>query len=471
MSKQEKRQQIISENDNQFIISEIIDTINFSQTNELRINKILHGDVDFSLLQDKGVKNVSSIYIEKSGEITNLLNIPESVKILHCPDNLLDDLKNLSRNLEEIDVSNNHIKKFDAKDFKNLTSLNISNNELTHLTNLPDSLLFLNVENNQLKELNLETTQKLKHLICSNNPILVLQNVPNSVTKIEMENNPFIEIETNDEGSKKGQKKLSYLQSLNEYFRLKTEYDNAYMTLKRKAYDKGSNKKEKRRLVNGVKPVCTYCKRKVGSIFSYKDKYYSAKCGDQQSPCKFDISIYEGDHTNIEEVIHMFSEDIEDDKQQIIIDKMNSVFKYIDTASYSEQFKEHINTYNENSEIYKETVDRYDSIYNNEEQRLLVEKKTNEIIKMKEDYNKILDEYKKTGNQKLLKTLMEMHKRDVIPAVEHLRNLTYAHMFVETVESDPPVSTLVQHMVSAHSRDFIFGESSNVLKFVTNTEV
>lgn len=469
MSKQEKREQIISENDNQFIISEIIETVNFSQTNELRISKILRGDVDFSILKDKDIKNVNAIYIENPGEITNLFNIPDTVKIIQCREHMLEEVQNLPKDIEEIDFSHNNIKQFDTNELINLTSLNISNNELNKLSKLPDSLLFLNVENNQLKELNLETTQKLKHLICSNNPILVLQNVPTSLTKIEMENNPFIEIERGDgDGKTTSKKKLNYLQSLNEYFRLKNEYENSYMTLKRKAYDKGHNKKHKQRLVNDVNPLCSYCKRKVGSLFSHKDNYYSAKCGDQRSPCNLDISIYEGDYTNIEEIINLFSQDMEEDKEQIIIDKMNSIFKYIDSDSYSAQFKEHISIYTETSDVYKETIDRYDAIHNNEEKHLLIDKKTNEIIHIKDDMNKILEEYKKTGNKNLLLTLTHTYKRDLIPAVEHLRNLKYAHMFVEIIESDPPVSVLVQHSVSAHSRDYLFGEEPSVLKFVTN---
>ena len=173
------------------------------------------------------------------------------MKILQCREHILEEVQNLPKDIEEIDFSHNNIKQFDTNELINLTSLNISNNELNKLSKLPDSLLFLNVENNQLKELNLETTQKLKHLICSNNPILVLQNVPTSLTKIEMENNPFIEIERGDGDSQTtSKKKLNYLQSLNEYFRLKNEYENSYMTLKRKAYDKGRNKKHKQRKYN-----------------------------------------------------------------------------------------------------------------------------------------------------------------------------------------------------------------------------
>jgi len=64
--------------------------------------------------------------------------------------------------------------------------------------------------------------------------------------------------------------------------------------------------------------------------------------------------------------------------------------------------------------------------------------------------------------------LVEMYKRDLIPAIEHLRNLKYAHMFVEIIDSDPPVSKLVQYSVPIHSRDFTYGEEPKVMKFITN---
>lgn len=472
MSNQVQREQIIADNNSETILSQIVDATNFSQTSELRINTVLRGDVDFSILKDRDIQNISAIYIEKPGEITNLYNIPETVKIIHCPEQLLDKVENLPRDLEELNLENNSIKKFNAETLTKLVNLNISHNELTELSNLPESIEILNIENNQLKQLDLETTQNLKHLICSNNPILVLQNVPRSVDKIEMDNNPFIEIDDKEvDSEKKSKKKLDYLESINEYFRLKNEYEKAFLTLKRKAYQRGGTKKEKKRLVGDVKAQCIYCKRKVGSLFTHKDKYYTAKCGDQRSPCKLDISIYEGDHTNIEEVINLFSDDIEEDKEQIIIDKLNSVFKYVNAESYAEDFKEHITNYNETSDIYKETLDRYDLIHNSEEKKLSIEKKTGEIIKIKDDLNKILEEYKKTGNNKLLKTMLATYKRDFIPAIEHLRKLTYAHMFVEITDSEPPVTKLIQYLVPVHARDFIFGEEPNVLKFVTNTDV
>ena len=144
MSNQVQREQIIADNNSETVLSQIVDATNFSQTSELRINTVLRGDVDFSILKDRDIQNISAIYIEKPGEITNLYNIPETVKIIHCPEQLLDKVENLPRDLEELNLENNSIKKFNAETLTKLVNLNLSHNELTELSNLPESIEILN---------------------------------------------------------------------------------------------------------------------------------------------------------------------------------------------------------------------------------------------------------------------------------------------------------------------------------------
>ena len=196
MSKNERRAQVVSENNfAQSVLENVIETTNFSQTNDIHITSVLHGDLDFSILKDKQITNVKGIYIDSPGEVTNLFNIPDSVKIIECSNQMLNELRNLPLQIEKIDVSDNMLQSFDATDLSNLSELNISYNELIQLKNLPESLVYLNIESNQLRNIDLAETPNLKHLVCSNNPILLLSKVPPSLTKIEMENNPLLEIE------------------------------------------------------------------------------------------------------------------------------------------------------------------------------------------------------------------------------------------------------------------------------------
>jgi len=269
MNTSDLRDQIIEENNGQTIFVGIINKLNSADVQEIRISEVLTGNIDFSILQDRGFKNVKSIFVEKEGQITNLLNIPETVDTIICDDQMLEKLDKIPVSLETLSINNNKITKFDCGTLPKLKVLKISNNELVDLQNLPETLETLECENNQLRELNLANCYKLQELICSNNPILVLQNVPSSISKLEMENNPFIQIEENDdeESVKKSKKKLDYLESLNRYFKLKTDYETKFRKLKRQAYDKGSSKKDSKRRTQGVKAPCIHCKRNVNTHF------------------------------------------------------------------------------------------------------------------------------------------------------------------------------------------------------------
>ncbi len=226
----DEREQIINENNNaQNMLIGLLNQLTSTNIEELQINDVLHGDLDFSVLKDRGFKNVKTIIIDKPGEITNLFNIPDTVTSLTCKDQLLINVDQIPTSIEILNVSDNKISKFDSKSYLKLRILNLSNNELTELKNLPETLETLECANNQLRELDLATTPNLKVLICSNNPILILQHVPSSLDKIEMENNPFVDIDHSDEkedDKKKSKKKLDYLESLNDYFKLKTEYES-----------------------------------------------------------------------------------------------------------------------------------------------------------------------------------------------------------------------------------------------------
>ena len=396
------------------------------------------------------------------------MNIPDSVKILECSNQLLIDVK-LPLGIEKVDLSENIFNKFDANNLSKLVDLDISFNELTTLNNLPESLENLNIENNKLSEINLAETPKLKVLICSNNPILLLQHVPDSLTKIVMENNPFIEIErTSDTTQKQSSKKLNYLESINKYFKLKNDYEIKVRSLKHSAYKKGKNKKESRTYVNDVKIPCIYCTRNVGTQFYNKDQYYSAKCGDQSKPCDLDIQIFAGDYFRLEELMREYEYGIEFDKENIIIGKMESLFKHVSDNESTKNFEENIKEYKETNDLYKEVAEKYEEVYNNEEKKEAFKKQTELFYNIKGDLKSLYDEYKKTNDRKILITMINAYKTDFLPAIDKLRMLKYAHMYVDITESSIPVTTLKQFIYPAHSKDYVYGDEPKVEKFVMN---
>ena len=469
----EEREQIIRENSNaQNMLIGLLNQITSTHIEELQINDVLHGDLDFSILEDRGFKHIKTIIINKPGEVTNLLNIPLQVTSLICKNQLLDKIDQIPPQIEILELNDNKISQFDASSFKKLKILNLSNNELTELKNLPESLETLECENNQLRILDLATTPKLKVLICSNNPILILQHVPKSLEKFEMENNPFVEIDYTEEtegSKKKSKKKLDYLESLNDYFQLKTEYETKLRKLKKNAFEKGITIKDAKIRANSVKAPCVYCKENVGTRFFIEDNYYMARCGSASKPCDLNIKLFKGEYISLDYALETYSSEIQDDKQGIIVTKMDSIFKFIDDNSANTKFEKDLQQFNETSDLYKEVLHDYDEIFNNSEKSKQVERKMEQIFQIRENMKQLMDEFKKTGNRKLLTAAMEMYNRDLLPAFENLRLLKYGHMFVETDETH--VSRLFQLRVPIQSYNYVYGEEPKVVSFVSPTNL
>jgi uncharacterized protein YozE (UPF0346 family) len=170
----------------------------------------------------------------------------------------------------------------------------------------------------------------------------------------------------------------------------------------------------------------------------------------------------------MDELLKIHSEEIQIKKQQIIAQKMDTLFEYVSQAQSATKFKEVLEQYTQTSSMYKKTVSEYDKIYNNYERQTELDRKTEEIYRIRDDIRKILDEYRKSDNRELLIAAVEMHVKDLMPAVQNLRLMKYDTMFVETTADEPTISTLIQREVSAYKRDFIFGQASTVMKFVTN---
>jgi len=104
MNTSDLREQIMEENNGQTLFLGLLNQLNSADVQEIRIPEVLSGNIDFSILQDRGFKNVKSIFIEKEGQITNLLNIPDTVESIICNDQLLEKLEKLPVSLETLSI-------------------------------------------------------------------------------------------------------------------------------------------------------------------------------------------------------------------------------------------------------------------------------------------------------------------------------------------------------------------------------
>lgn len=481
---EQKQNEVLEQNNTaQTQLLAILDALNPETADEIRFEQPLHGALDFAVLKERHFTEVEHIVFEVSGKVTSLQNIPDKITYIECPNQLINEFTEAPSSLEELDLTGNFLTKFDVPNIPHLRILRISNNELSEMANLPETLETLECENNQLRQLDLTNTRFLKSLHCSNNPLLVIQNLPQTITDYKNENNPFVEIDNEDEPEeeiKRGQKgkgkgkdkdkgkdqgkdqKVEYLESIHEYLKLKNTYENKLHFIKKTNWE--LNKGEKKRKGDKEKqPPCISCKRPVGTIFKIHGGRYTAVCGDKHKPCNLNIQIFNGDYSNLDNLLNIYSAEIQDTKEQIIIQKMDTLFNYVGEHSAITKFKEKLAEYNSINENHKTTLSWYNDLYANDAKRVKIETEMQKIYQIRGDIELMIDEYKKTGNREILTQAMNMQIDDLIPAIQNIRLLKYDTMMVETDVFE--ISRLVQREVAAHKQDFIYGEEPRVIKF------
>jgi hypothetical protein len=447
---------------------------------ELSIQEILHGDLDFAYLGERGFTHVESIELGE-GEITSIKNLPESVRSLSCSRNLLTSLEGLPRDLETLICEDNYLSRFNGAATQKIKVLHLSDNKLVELENLPKDLEELYVDNNQLRVLNLEECPSLRTLHASNNPMLIIEHVPESLVDLQSENSPFVDANHADAGEpttthQENVSKIDYLESLRDYFKLKTKYENALYDTRKKAYKEAATKAIGRKLLKQIKPKCVNCRRPVGTIFELKDERYVAICGDQNraTKCNLHIELYRGGFTNEEYLVYLFKEQVDTLKESIVKQKLDVLFSYKSEGAVAQKFKKEIESYNTDSSMFKTLLTNHNELYYSMERREKMVEKLEKVEQLKTTLEHMMDEYEKTNNTQILRDAISIQIRQLQPEIENLRRLKY-----EIMEMDNAISmggsmldqkevvecTLVQKDVALSKLEYTFGEPSRVVKF------
>jgi len=322
----EQREQVLTQNNTGNIqIRNVLEKTN-KRIEILEFKESLHGDLDFTIVKELGFGLLREIVI-KEGDVTSITNLPAGIKKLTCNNNLLIALENLPESLEYLNVNNNYIDVLKLDYLKNLQVLHCASNRLAKLADLPESIQEIHCENNSLLDtLYLVNVKNLQVLHISNTNVHIIYDFPEGVSDFVMENTPSIEFRNavgntterrnaDDEDQKRNK---TYVDALNEYFKMKASYEKDLNKAKRTVYEKAPTKKMGRNSVKAIKVPCVKCKRPVGTQFLLKNNKYVAICGDTRNPCNLDIQIYNGMFSRYQDTIVEFKTEIEVAKQKII---------------------------------------------------------------------------------------------------------------------------------------------------------
>lgn len=446
-------------------------------TREINISDKLSGEIDFSILSTKGFNSIQSIILSP-GKITKIGGFPSSLEKLCCAGNMIILLEQLPQSLKELNCANNHITMLTLENVPNMTSLNCSSNELSQLAFLPETLLKLNCSHNTISKLDLFPCRVITTVdITHNHPNLVIQNRPESLTNLSIDAGVSVEIQHNmggriwggdgDAKSDADESNRDVVDSLNTYFYIKSMYETGNYKNRRSEYDnaisKGMTVKTARKKAMSVQAKCINCRALGGTIFKKKDMKYIALCGNVQKPCNLDIKIFTGVFYDFDEILYEYRIEMEKTKQNIILQKMDTLFNYVSEANSSKLFKVAMEQYNAKSEITKDLVDRFNELHNNLHKQELISRKMDSIYEITDRVKILMDEYKQTGNNEILKVAVDIQIKDLNPEIASLRQLKYEIMEVSI--SDSGESTLFQKSMNISNMVYSFDEPPKVIRF------
>jgi hypothetical protein len=399
---------------------------------ELHITVPLHGSVDLATLDQNGFTQIRSITFS-SGDITDVMNIPIRLTHFICPNNILTKLENLPATLIHLEIPYNFLTELQGT-LPQLVHLNLSNNVIENLGKLPNSLVELYINNNRLTGLNLRGLDMLKKLYIQDNKITIIENLPNDLQEFNMDNNPPIQFENSVYPGTKIREPTTgrdYLDSLDEYFKLKSQYETKAREMRKRAFDSAPNKKAGRLAAAAVKPLCIQCKRPVGTIFSKKYTNYSASCGSSTDPCNLKIELYSGLYTSSIFSMEDTMEDVEKEKGEIIKHKLDALFNYITEKESLELYKKTLESYNLELDLLKHLKDGYEELFENPIKMDSINKKRKRIFILREQLRNLLKEYATTENQEILKAAVKLQVDQLIPEHKNLMLLENEVMEME----------------------------------------
>jgi hypothetical protein len=230
--------------------------------------------------------------------------------------------------------------------------------------------------------------------------------------------------------------------------------------------EKNENKKKGKKQLLSYKPQCIKCKRPVGTIFSKSNNNYTAICGDTIQPCSLNIQIYPGEKNNIEYWISLFKEEVDELKETIIRQKLDTLFNYVTEDKSVELFKKELEAYNQDSVILKQYVDMNDELFHNNHKKKLIEQKNEKIFRTIENIRNLLNEYKSTQNRELLKTAVQLQVDELLPETRIIRMMKNEIMELEqkTISNHNEYS-IFKYPISLEKMDVFIGEHSKVNKY------
>ena len=222
---------------------------------------------------------------------------------------------------------------------------------------------------------------------------------------------------------------------LNEYYRLKSEYESSINSLKSKIrYDKSLTKGQKIDKIKALQSKCINCKRNGGTIFlqEYVDneRILSAICNHPNNPCNLDIKLSIGIFYILSDLLNEIEDEIRIIKNKIIDYKNKQLFNFISNDEVITIFDNLKSEINDNFSVLEEynnlLMKKTENILNTDEYKKEFEYLQTYILQFKDCIKK----YNETNNIKFISDAVSIYIGNISSTNKVILDLKYKENLV-----------------------------------------
>jgi hypothetical protein len=221
---------------------------------------------------------------------------------------------------------------------------------------------------------------------------------------------------------------------MNEYYKLKNNYENTLNDLKKKILNNNQlSKKEKRQEFLSLKPKCINCKRPGGTIFKNlfeKNRILTATCGIINNPCNLDLRIQLGTYIPFKSVLEDLEKEIKETKNKIIDFKNKQLFDFISSEEALDGFNKFKDEINESLLLYETYLDEYLNITDNKNINSQIIIHQEDLYSTIQSLNESILKFDETNDINFINDAVDIYIDSISVLVNDIRNLKFKESYV-----------------------------------------
>ena len=232
--------------------------------------------------------------------------------------------------------------------------------------------------------------------------------------------------------------------NINEYYRLKSKYDNDNEKNKKKILNnKMLGMKEKKAEFKELKPKCVNCGRPGGTTFASvmskdntgaKFRELRAFCKATE-PCGLNINIAVGNFENINDILKMIDGEIYTAKNEIIIDKNNLLFGLITTEKALSNFDLQKATIKDFTDLLETYLQIYIKLTDDPETKAKLNEEVEKSYLLIQQIKTAIKNFNETNSIEFVRGGVEVYNEELRPVLNQILKLKYKQNMVVFEES------------------------------------